>query len=203
MLWSGCTVYAAIFGPMQIGQTMGTAELESILAHCYERRGSPGDKPGPGHPIATMPHKHLLPTFLDGVVAPESYERWLDRKAVAHVRRDRKRGHAGVAKTLYKEAIHNAVLHSEGNDDYTGEPLHWSLISTYRNEDSKKGRHGYKAGFALLPTVDHVTAEASEASFRVCAWRTNDAKNDLSLDGFLGLCERVLKHAGYSVEKRG
>jgi hypothetical protein len=66
-----------------------------------------------------------------------------------------------------------------------------------------QGRHGYKAGFALLPTVDHVAAEASEASFRVCGWRTNDAKNDLPFAAFLELCEKVLIHAGYRVAKSG
>lgn len=143
-----------------------------------------------------------MPSFLAGVITPEAYERWLKRKAVAHVNRDRKRGRTcNVA--LYKEAIHAAVFISEGKDAYTGESLHWKLISTYNNEDSKKGRHGYKAGFALLPTVDHVTAEATEASFRICGWRTNDAKNDLSLEDFLKLCQKALSHAGYHVEKRG
>jgi hypothetical protein len=50
------------------------------------------------------------------------------------------------------------------------------------------------------PTVDHVEASASAASFKICAWRTNDAKNDLTVEGFLALCARVLAHAGYRVE---
>ena len=104
---------------------------------------------------------------------------------------------------LYKEAIHGAFVLSDGRDAYTGEALEWTLISTYRNDDSKKGRHEYKAGFALLPTVDHVTAEASEGGYRVCGCRTNDAKSDLSLAEFLELCEKVLKHAGYRVERSG
>ncbi|WP_260448061.1 hypothetical protein [Burkholderia stagnalis] len=51
-----------------------------------------------------------------------------------------------------------------------------------------------------MPTVDHVEASASAASFKICAWRTNDAKNDLSVDSFLALCVRVLQHAGCRVE---
>ena len=137
-----------------------------------------------------MARKHSLPAFLNGIVTLDAYERWLRRKAMAHVKRDRKRGRT-CAVALYKEAIHGAVVLSDGNDAYTGEMLNWELISTYRNEDSKAGRHGYKAGFALLPTVDHVTANASEGSFRVCGWRTNDAKNDLSVAAFLELCQRV------------
>lgn len=149
-----------------------------------------------------MPRKHTMPIFLDGVVSADAYERWLARKAGAHVKRDRKRGHSCTNST-YKEAIHAAVLLSNGVDAYTGERLNWSLISTYKNEDSQAGRHAYKAGFALLPTVDHLSSDAVEASFRICAWRTNDAKNDLSVAAFLDLCHKVLVHAKYRVAKLG
>jgi len=145
--------------------------------------------------------KHTMPSFLAEAVSADAYERWLARKAAAHVKRDRKRSQAGVTQSLYKEAIHGAVALSEGRDAYTGEDLNWKLISLYKNEESKAGRHGYKAGFALLPTVDHVSAGATEASFKICAWRTNDAKNDLSSSAFIELCEKVLRHAGYTVAK--
>ena len=144
--------------------------------------------------------KRCLPEFLESVVSRDAYERWLLRKAAAHVKRDRKRGHA-CADAAYRDAIHQAVLLSGGNDAYTGEVLDWSLISTYDNESSKIGRHAYKAGFALLPTVDHVASDATSASFKICGWRTNDAKHDLSVDSFLRLCQSVLEHAGYRVEK--
>jgi hypothetical protein len=94
---------------------------------------------------------------------------------------------------------HESIGHAK--DAYTGEQLDWSLLSKYNNEESKQGRHGYKAGFALLPTVDHVDAGATEASFEICAWRTNDAKNDLSLKSFRELCEKILRHAKYRVER--
>lgn len=144
-----------------------------------------------------MPLKHTMPALLQGMVSPEAYERWLGRKAMAHVKRDRARGHGadGVTRALYKEAIHAAVVLSGGCDAYTGETLHWHLISQYDNAASKLGRHAYKARFALLPSVDHVDAGATEASFRVCAWRTNDAKHDLSVDDFVALCQRVVTHA--------
>jgi len=143
-----------------------------------------------------------MPKFLDDVITPDAYEKWLGRKAMAHVKRDSNRGHSMATVALYKEAIHAAVVLSEGLDAYTGEQLDWTLLSKYNNEESKAGRHGYKAGFALLPTVDHVNADATEASFRICSWRTNDAKNDLSLDAFVELCQKVLTHAGYTVKKR-
>jgi hypothetical protein len=142
-----------------------------------------------------MPKKHVLPGFLDGVVSSDAYGRWLTRKAAAHVKRDRKRGRQ-CANSAYKQAIHLAVLESNGVDAYTGEPLDWTLISTYKNDDSKKGRHAYKATFALLPTVDHHQSDVPGTPFRICAWRTNDAKNDLSLESFVALCKRVLAHAG-------
>ncbi|MHB1562643.1 MAG: hypothetical protein ACYCXP_00885 [Leptospirillum sp.] len=128
-----------------------------------------------------------------------AYLKWLRRKASAHVKRDRKRDLAGVDHETYLNAIHDAVLRSDGRDAYTGERLDWTLISQYDNDASKKGRHHYKAGFAMLPTVDHVDASASSASFLICAWRTNDAKNDLTTDAFFDLCAKVLIHAGYKV----
>ena len=150
-----------------------------------------------------MRRKHTIPKFVEDVVHPDTYERWLARKAAAHCKRDRSRGCAGVTQSLYKEAIHAAVLLSEGRDAYTGEWLNWDLISTYKNEDSKTGKHAYKSGFALLPTVDHIAAGATEASFRICAWRTNDAKSDLSSEEFIELCLKVVTRAGYSVCEPG
>lgn len=146
--------------------------------------------------------KHTMPSFLSEVVSEEAYERWLGRKAAAHVKRDRKRAQSLVSQALYKEAIHAAVVLSEGRDAYSGEQLDWKLISTYNNEASKAGKHGYKFDFALLPTVDHISAGATEASFRICSWRTNDAKSDLSVDAFLELCTKVVAHADHSVSMR-
>ncbi|MCU1136993.1 hypothetical protein [Stenotrophomonas maltophilia] len=144
--------------------------------------------------------KYALPAFLESIVTDDAYERWLFRKAQAHVKRDRLRGHTCTGSG-YRSAIHAAVILSNGLDAYTGEKLNWALISTYDNDASKEGRHEYKAGLALLPTVDHVNADATAASFKICGWRTNDAKHDLSVDAFLDLCRSVLIHAGYRVEK--
>lgn len=148
-----------------------------------------------------MAKKRSLPVFLDSIVSHEAYERWLLRKAAAHVKRDRTRGHT-CADAAYRDAIHHAVVLSGGTDAYTGEKLDWSLISTYNNDASKLGRHAYKASFALLPTVDHVAADSTAASFKICGWRTNDAKHDLSVDSFIDLCRSVLEHVGYRVEKQ-
>jgi len=149
-----------------------------------------------------LPKKHQLPSELEQMTNQESYSRWLHRKAAAHVKRDRARGHTCTI-SAYKDSIHQAVVASNGRDSYTGEPLNWSLISTYDNDASKNGRHHYKASFALLPTVDHIDASSKTASFKVCAWRTNDAKNDLSHKDFVDLCQRVLEHEGYIVARKG
>ena len=145
--------------------------------------------------------KHPLPPFLDGRLNPLAYERWLARKAAAHVKRDRKRGYEGVTGAAYRDAIHEAVVQSQGRDVYTGEELDWHLVSKYNNEESETGRHQYKAGFALLPTVDHIESSFSNSGFCICSWRTNDAKNDLSHQAFIELCIKVLQHARYKVEK--
>jgi hypothetical protein len=145
-----------------------------------------------------MAKKHSLPLFLKGTVTAKAYELWLKRKAASHARRDRRRGR-NCTEAAYRDQIHEAVVRSGGRDAYTGEALHWHLMSTYRNEESKAGRRAYKARFALLPTVDHVCVAPTNSHFNICAWRTNDAKNDLSLDSFVELCQRVLEHAGYRV----
>ncbi len=150
-----------------------------------------------------MPKKYALPPFLSGIVSQETYERWLRRKAQAHVRRDRKRGNSTAVGESYRDAIHSAIVDSAGLDAYTGEALDWNLISQYDNDESKENGRHYKRGFALLPTVDHVGDGMGVADFKICGWRTNDAKNDLEVSEFLSVCAAVLKHHGYVVRSAG
>jgi hypothetical protein len=145
--------------------------------------------------------KRPLPALLEGSLDPLAYERWLSRKAAAHLKRDRKRGYKEITAASYRDAIHQAVVQSRGRDTYTGEELDWKLVSQYNNDESEIGHHHYKAGFALLPTVDHIESTSPSSGFCICAWRTNDAKNDLSHKVFVELCLRVLEHAGYKVTK--
>ena len=147
-----------------------------------------------------MPSKrHAIPHFLVGRVDPLVYERWLARKAAAHLKRDRKRGYEGISGSQYRDEIHKAVVESGGQDYYTGEELDWTLLSKYNNEESIAGRHAYKAGFALLPTVDHIESARMNSGFRICGWRTNDAKHDLSHHEFIELCKLVVQKAGFAV----
>jgi hypothetical protein len=146
-----------------------------------------------------MPKKYSLPAFLESKVNQESYEKWLYRKAQAHLKRDRGRGNISATGESYRLAIHAAVIHSNGIDAYTGEVLDWSLISRYDNDESRTHGRAYKQQFALLPTVDHVGDGIGPADFKICSWRTNDSKSDLSLDEFLRLCKAVLVYHRFSV----
>ena len=139
--------------------------------------------------------KYQLPTFLEGVITQAHYERWLHRKAMAHIKRDRKRRDKKVTNEEYKLAIHLAVEESQGKDAYTDEPLDWTLLSTYDNEESKAHKAQYKMRFALLPSVDHVGNETGPTEFKICGWRTNDAKNDLNYQEFVDLCRKVVDAA--------
>lgn len=141
-----------------------------------------------------MSNMFALPGFLRSRVSQEAYSRWLSRKAAAHLKRDRARSTHEITGSDYRQRIHSAVCASGGIDFYTGEPLAWEMLSTYRNEDSKAGRAAYKAGFALLPTVDHVLLDDGRYDFVICGWRTNDAKHDLCHAEFIQLCRRVIAH---------
>ncbi|MBK6291704.1 MAG: hypothetical protein IPF59_08080 [Ignavibacteria bacterium] len=136
--------------------------------------------------------KYDLPSFLDGRVDNAKYQKWLRAKAAIHLRRDKKRNNMESTNREYLEEIHRAVCASNGLDDYTGETLSWELIGTYDNEESKKERRKYKHRLGLLPTVDHVGDGTGPAAFRICSWKTNDAKGDLSYEEFVSLCRQVV-----------
>ncbi len=84
--------------------------------------------------------KYPLPDFLIGICEPKVYKRWLQRKAQAHVRRDKHRGNKTATIEKYKQAINRAVNESEGKDYYTSEKLRWDLISQYDNLRSSEGK---------------------------------------------------------------
>ncbi len=129
------------------------------------------------------------------IVKQDVYEKWLHRRAIAHVKRDKKHPNSKATISAYKEKIHRAVNESNGRDFYTGENLDWQLLSQWSNDKSRDDGREYKAGFALLPSVDHADGRRGEIEFRICAWRTNDAKNDLTHQEFVELCRRVIEHA--------
>ena len=132
-----------------------------------------------------MSRKYQLPIFLAGILEQVTYEKWLHRKAMAHVKRDKGRGNTTATNEEYKIEIHRAVNVSKGLDFYTEEQLDWTLLSKYNNEASKKYGREYKKQFALLPSIDHIEDGKGPANFVICAWRTNDSKNDLSYEEFV------------------
>jgi len=136
--------------------------------------------------------KYQLNDEMSAFVDQTIYERWLHRKAMAHVKRDKARGNTTATNEAYKIAIHKAVCDSKGKDAYTNEKLDWSLLSKYDNEKSKEHGRKYKKQFALLPSVDHVGDGTGEADFKICSWRTNDAKNDMSYSELVDLCQKIL-----------
>ena len=146
-----------------------------------------------------MAKKYDLPSFLEESISQDVYERWLRRKAQAHVKRDRNRGNSTAIGETYRDAIHAAVQECNGADAYTGEPLDWELLSKYDNVSSEEQGRAYKHQFAKLPTVDHIGDGKGAPEFKICSWRTNDAKHDLSMPEFIKLCIAVLNHQGFSV----
>jgi len=136
-----------------------------------------------------------LPSFLDGICDRSQYVRWLQRKAAAHVKRDRKRyGAESCTNARYKAMIHEAVLSGGDRDYYTGLALDWRLISKFDNDEAKAGKSRYLRLFGSLPTVDHVHGKDGKLHFVICSWRVNDAKSHLAEDEFCQLCEQVLAH---------
>ena len=139
--------------------------------------------------------KYTIPGFLKRKCEPESYKKWLLRKAATHHKRDKKRWEVSESIEEYKQAIHEAVLESKGFDAYTGKRLKWQLISLYDDDESRKGCSDYKKIFDYLPTVDHVNGKGKKLKFKICSWKSNDAKNDLSYNEFLKLCREVVAFA--------
>ncbi|MFO0077268.1 MAG: hypothetical protein ACK531_13460, partial [Cyanobacteriota bacterium] len=121
-----------------------------------------------------------------------TYPGWVQRKAVTLCKRDQKRGGSGNVQQ-YRLAIHQAVLASEGRDHWTGEWLAWDLIGTYDTREAD-GNGEHKKQFAMLPTIDH-RSNQPEPDFVICAWRTNDAKHDMTPQELLAFCTAVLNHS--------
>ena len=145
-----------------------------------------------------MPTLYPVPPTLG--IRQETYIRWLRRKAAAHVKRDRRRCDYAITGEEYRRLIHAAICDHGTHDYYTGEELNWDLVSTWSGPEAQLGRTGYKAGFALLPTVDHVPGKDGRYDFVICAWRTNDAKSDLGHGEFIDLCRRVVARADAGAE---
>ena len=136
-----------------------------------------------------------LPEFLNGTVSQEQYRKWLQSKARAHRGRDKDRGNLEATNAAHKSAIHKAVIDSKGVDEYTGELLHWKLIGTWDNAEAKAGGRKYKERYHFQPTIDHAGDGMGEPNFKICSYRTNDAKGIMTHDEFIAFCRLVIAHS--------
>ena len=59
---------------------------------------------------------------------------------------------------------------------------------------SAAGKGATKKHYAMLPTIDH-RSNTPEADFVICAWRTNDAKHDMTPEELLAFCQAVIAHS--------
>ena len=126
-------------------------------------------------------------------LSDENYSDLIRKKAVAVTRRDKRRdGKYSVKEAI--EAIHEAFHRCNGFDPYDGSKLDPELLGTYDNNRSKEKGAAYKREMAMLPTIDHVTAEPIP-DFEIVSWQTNDAKGDMSPDEFIAYCQRVVQIA--------
>ena len=135
-------------------------------------------------------------------IGESDFHTWVQRKARALWKRDKrkrlrqciKEGNNKAMRETYCQAIYKAIAEMEENKcPYTGEALRWDLIGQWNNADAEKGGKTYKKKFENLPTVDHKNAEPVP-DFVICSWVANDAKNDLSYDDFVNLCEAVCNY---------
>jgi len=130
------------------------------------------------------------------------YKRWLNKKANAHRKRDKRRcARRGrrfeYTAVDYRRAVHRAVWMSLGFDAYTGEYVHWNLL---KDDLAKDG--GGKAGVeerrrtALRPSIDHPNPTSASPRFVICSARTNDCKSDLTVDELKKFARLILKPRG-------
>ncbi|MDC2993809.1 hypothetical protein OAZ88_00795 [bacterium] len=123
----------------------------------------------------------------------KQYSELIQRKAVAVTRRDKRRGGEYSVKEAI-EAINQAFHRCNGFDPYDGSKLNPKLLGEYDNKKSKAKGAAYKREMAMLPTVDHVTAEPVP-DFEIVSWQTNDAKGDMPPEEFISYCRRVVQVA--------
>ena len=126
-------------------------------------------------------------------LSDRDYSELIQRKAVSVTKRDKRRGGQYTVKQAI-EAIDEAFHRCSGFDPYDGSKLDPELLGTYSNERSKERGAAYKREMAMLPTVDHVTAEPVP-DFEIVSWQTNDAKGDMPPEEFVAYCRRVVQVA--------
>jgi len=44
----------------------------------------------------------------------------------------------------------------------------------------------------MLPTVEHIDRSSPNLCFAITSWKVNDAKNDLDIEDFFALCDKIV-----------
>ncbi len=153
-------------------------------------------------PIATMaerkheqgemkdPPKYFPPDFLEGIITPAFYRKWLHHKAHVIYHQDKhlnKQWALRGSEAFYEQRIHEAVLHGK-TDPFTGDTLQWELIGLWTD---KKDPIAVEKKFRLMPTVDHIDPNACELAFEICSWLINTCKWNMNRQEFIAVCGKV------------
>jgi hypothetical protein len=125
--------------------------------------------------------KFELPSYIVGT-NESKFNEWIVKRAKYHASHDTKKKGIEFNQKDYREMIYNAITESKGRDFYTGEKLDWSKILRF------EGKRGTRRNFLDMPTIDH----HESGKFKICSWRTNDCKNDLSTKELKYFCRLIL-----------
>ena len=115
-----------------------------------------------------------------------TYAAWLKRRAVSLRRHDKKLGKHVHPTSYYRNALDTAVRRSGGVDEYSGEPIDWSLAFDNRNATS--GARARRS-FGAAPSIDHINGAGLRLA--ICRDDTNTAKGCMTVARFYELCDKV------------
>jgi hypothetical protein len=140
--------------------------------------------------------RYIVPPDLAGIFTQTQYCRWLRKKALSVMVRDRRsKKPCALNMTIsdYEQKIHAAACANALTDPFTGDTLAWNLVGQY---DPARARQeiGYFKQFWLLPSVDHRDPDSDIPEFEICSWLVNLCKGDMTPSGFIALCNKIASH---------
>lgn len=139
----------------------------------------------------TCDHPHHTPFAVrQKKVNCTRYNAWLNGQARSCRARDQGLIDPLPAIEEYRTRIHDAVIRSEGRDEYTGELLEWNRLNHPRPEAGGRKRHLQRCSY---PSVDHYFGPG-RLDYRICSGVTNLAKGAMDHQRFVDLCRKVAAH---------
>ena len=132
--------------------------------------------------------RHVPDSVRSKGIGCQRYNEWLERQAQNCRNRDTR----GLRQPIdqYREAIHRAVLKSNGLDCYTGEELEWNRLNHDKPVGGGQRNHRIMGRY---PSVDHYYG-TDRLEYRICAGSVNHAKGALDHQQFVELCRKVVQH---------